>query len=80
MLIQHLTLLCAILASARNKDQELVGRFSENGYFWVTYSCIAVPIENVQQILVTKMDFGRPNTEIGQKMANGRLPMADCYF
>ena len=34
---------------------------------------IAVPIENVQEIWPTKMDFGRPNAEIGQKMTNGRL-------
>ena len=29
------------------------------------------PIENVQEIWLTKMDFVRPNAEIGQKMANG---------
>ena len=34
---------------------------------------IAVPIENVQEIWLIKMDFGQPNAEIGQKMANGRL-------
>ena len=34
---------------------------------------IAVPIENVQEIWPTKMDFGWPNAEIGRKMANGRL-------
>ena len=40
----------------------------------------AVPIENVQEIWPTNMDFGqpnaevgRPNAEIGRKMANGRL-------
>ena len=34
---------------------------------------IAVPIENVQEIWLTKMDFGWPNAEIGWKMANRRL-------
>ena len=34
---------------------------------------IAIPIEKVQEIWPTKMDFGRPNAEIGWKMANGRL-------
>ena len=34
---------------------------------------IAVPIENAQEIWPTKMDFGRPNVEIGRKMANGRM-------
>ena len=34
---------------------------------------IAVPIECVQETWATKMDFGRPDAEIGQKMANGRL-------
>ena len=43
------------------------GRFSENGLL------IAVPIENVQEIWPTKMDFGRPNAKIGRKMANGRM-------
>ena len=32
---------------------------------------IAVPIENVQDIWPTKMDWA--NAEIGRKMANGRL-------
>ena len=32
---------------------------------------ISVPIENVQEIWPTKMDFGRSNAEIGWKMANG---------
>ena len=32
---------------------------------------IVVPIGNVQEIWLTKMDFGKPNTEIGRKMANG---------
>ena len=31
------------------------------------------PIENVQKIWSTKMDFGWPNTESGWKMANGQL-------
>ena len=34
---------------------------------------IAVPIENVKEIWPTKMDFGRPNSEIGRKMAKGQL-------
>ena len=31
------------------------------------------PIENVQEIWPTKMNFGRLNAEIGRKMANGQL-------
>ena len=31
------------------------------------------PIENVQEIWMTKMEFGQPNAEIDWKMANGRL-------
>ena len=38
------------------------------GYFQVPDCC---PIENVQEIWPIKMDFGRPNTKIGQKIANG---------
>ena len=56
--------------SARNKDQKLVGRFLEMDIFRLL---IAVPIENVQEIWPIKMDFGWPNAEIGQKMANGQL-------
>ena len=42
---------------------------------------ITVPIENVQEIWPTKMDFGWPNAEIGQKMANGPLLfLALCYY
>ena len=36
-------------------------------------SLIAVPIENVQKIWPTKMDFGRPNAKIGWKMTNDEL-------
>ena len=31
------------------------------------------PIENVQEIWPTKIDFGRPNAEIGWKMTDSRL-------
>ena len=62
---------CGKKSSARNKDQKLVGRFSENRYF--LRLLIAVPIENVQEVWLTKMNFGWPNAEIGQKMANGQL-------
>ena len=57
--------------SARNKDQKLVGRFFEDRIFYRLL--IAVPIENVQEIWPTKMDFGRPNAEIGRNMANDQL-------
>ena len=40
---------------------------------------IAVYIENVQEIWPTKMDFGRPNAEIGWKMANGWLLFLVLY-
>ena len=46
--------------------------FLKIGYFRLL---TAVPIENVQDIWLTKMHFGQPNAEIGQKM-----PIADCYF
>ena len=55
--------------SARNKDQKLVGCFLKIGYFYRLL--IYCSIENVQETWPTKMDFGRPNAEIGQKMANG---------
>ena len=34
---------------------------------------LLLSLENVQETWPTKMDFGWPNTEIGWKMANGRL-------
>ena len=40
---------------------------------------IAVPIENVQEIWLTKMDFGWLNAEIGQKMASGQLLFLALY-
>ena len=57
-------------SSVRNKSQKLVGRFLRQNILQVTDCC---PIENVQEIWPPKIDFGQPNTEIGQKMANGRL-------
>ena len=44
--------------------------FVKMNTFWLL---IAVPTENVQEIWLTKMDYGRPNAEIGRKMANGQL-------
>ena len=44
--------------------------FVKMNTFWLL---IAVPTENVQEIWLTKMDYGRPNAEIGWKMANGQL-------
>ena len=41
---------------------------------------IAVPIENVQEIWPTKMDFDRPNAGISRKMANGRLLFLALYM
>ena len=55
--------------SARNKDQKLVGHFLKIFYGVIKYC----PIENVQENWPTKMDFGRPNAEIGRKMVNGWL-------
>ena len=43
------------------------------------------PIENEWEIWLIKIDFGQPNIEVGQKMANGRLlflallVLCDCY-
>ena len=59
-----------IVNSARNKDQKLIGCFFfKIGYFLFTDCC---PIEKVQEIWETKMDFGQPNTETSRKMANGQ--------
>ena len=44
--------------SARNKDQNLVGRFLKIRYF---NRLLITSIENVQEIWPTKMDFGQPN-------------------
>ena len=60
-----------IQASARNKDQKLVGCFFKNWIFHRLLHCC--PIENVWEIWPIKIDFGRPNTEISWKMANGQL-------
>ena len=56
--------------SARNKDQKLVGRFKNWMFYRLLHCC---PIENVWEIWPIKIDFGRPITEIGQKMASGQL-------
>ena len=68
----HRRVICGPVFSARNKDQKLVGCFLKIGYFYrlLTQRC---PIEFIWEIWPTKMDFGRSNAEIGQKMANGRL-------
>ena len=50
--------------------------FLKIGYLQVTDCC---PIENVQEIWPTKMDFGQPNAEIGQKMADGQLLFLTLY-
>ena len=63
-------IITACWPSARNKDQKLVAVFLKMDIFRLL---ISVPIENVQEIWPTKMDFGRSNAEIGWKMANGRL-------
>ena len=44
----------------------------EDGMFY-RLLITACSIENVQEIWPIKKDFGRPNAEIGQKIANGRL-------
>ena len=43
--------------SGRNKSQKLIGQFFKMEYF----------------VWLTKMDFGWPNVEIGQKMVNDQL-------
>ena len=41
---------------------------------WTFYRLIhCCPIENIWEIWPIKIDFGRPNAEIGWKMASGRL-------
>ena len=57
---------CAVLHSARNKDQKLVGHFLKMGYVQLTDCC---PIKNVQEIWPTGMNFGWPNWKI-----------VECYF
>ena len=58
--------------SARNKDQNLLGCFFKDRMFCTQiFDCC--PTDNVQEVWPTKMDFDRPNAEVGQKMANGRL-------
>ena len=59
--------------SARNKTQKLVGCFLK-----VADCC---PIEYVQEMWPTIMDFGWPNVEIGWKMTNGQLLfLAHIYY
>ena len=56
--------------SPRNKDQKLVCRlFKMHGIFTLLSQC------NARKIWPLKINFGLPNAEIGQKMANGQ-----CYF
>ena len=71
MVFTLIRLIISQYSSARNKDQKLVSRFFENRIFYRLL--IVVPIENVWEIWPTKMDFGRPNAEIGRKMADGQL-------
>ena len=55
-----------------------IGRpFFETRTFLQVINCH--PIENVQKIWPTKMDFGRPNVEIGWKMVNSRLLFLALY-
>ena len=54
--------------STRNKDQKLADRFLKIGMFYRLLHCC--PIENVWKIWPIQIDFGRPNAEIGRKMAN----------
>ena len=50
--------------SARSKDQKLVGRFYQDRIFYRLL--IAVPLMiNVQEIWLTKTDFGWLNAKIG---------------
>ena len=62
---------CVRVCSARNKDQKLVGRFFKKWIFYRLLLCC--PVENVWEIWPIKIDFGRPNAEIGRKMASGQL-------
>ena len=56
-------------SSARNKDQKLVGHFFENRIF--SKLLTAIPLKMYRKF--GPPNFGRPNAEIGWKMANGRL-------
>ena len=49
-----------------------IGRlFFKIKYF--TCFCTAVPLKMCGEIWPIKIDFGRPNGEVGRKMANGGL-------
>ena len=61
--------------SPRNKDQKLGGCLLKIGYLQANITLCF--IENVCKIWPIKMDFGRPNAEIGWKMANSRLLFLD---
>ena len=56
---------CSECYSGRNKGQKLVGHFLKIRHFCKLSSHICT--------VNLAVDFGRPNVEIGQKMANGRL-------
>ena len=56
-------------SSTRNKDQKSVGRFLKIWYF--NRLLITVPLKMYRKYGRPKIiDFGQPNAEIGQKMAN----------
>ena len=57
-----------------NKGQKLVDHFFENQTFFRLF-----PLKC--RVNLTKMDFGWPNVDIDQKMANGQLLfLALCYI
>ena len=60
-------------SSARNKDQKLVGRFFENGYF-LGYRLLS-PLKMYRK-------FGWPKWILVSQMLKlvGKWPMADCYI
>ena len=51
------------------KQSEFGQTFHKDGIFYKLLLCC--PFENVCESWLIKIDFGRPNAEIGWKMANG---------
>ena len=66
--------------NARNKDRKLVGRFFKDRMFYRLRLIHCCFIENVWEIWLIKIDFGRPNAEIGRKMANGRFISSTAHI
>ena len=70
-MLYYLCKQCSKIITVLEIGSEIGQPFFENKTIFIDIDYCS--IENVQKIWPTKMDFGRPNAEIGRKMANGRL-------